>query len=149
MSSCAPGESLTVGEMIRRTGVAASALQFTEGLGLITPDRMAGDQRRYVREMRRPISLITVPRGLGTPRSDAQPTFADVPLSETPCHADLQQVSRRWKRELEKRREGIERLEREPTGRIGCGCLAMKACGLLNPDEALGTQGAGPRRLGA
>jgi hypothetical protein len=24
----------------------------------------------------------------------------------------------------------------------------MKACGLLNPDDALGDDGAGPRRLG-
>lgn len=48
---------------------------------------------------------------------------------------------------LEERRLSIERLERELTGCIGCGCLSMKACALLNPDNALGNAGAGARRL--
>jgi len=76
-----------------------------------------------------------------------QGAFADVPLTETPTHEDWQRASRRWKRALEKRREGIERLERELTGCIGCGCLSMRACGLLNHDDALSSQGAGPQRL--
>ncbi|WP_312169866.1 redox-sensitive transcriptional activator SoxR [Microbacterium sp.] len=143
----APDEPLTIGEMSRRTGVAPSALHFYEGLGLITSTRTAGNQRRYARHMLRRVSLITVAKRLGIPLSDVQAAFADVPLTETPSHADWQRASRRWKRELEKRREGIERLERELTGCIGCGCLSMKACGLLNPDDALGTQGAGPQRL--
>ncbi|MGO3507518.1 MAG: redox-sensitive transcriptional activator SoxR, partial [Brachybacterium tyrofermentans] len=41
----------------------------------------------------------------------------------------------------------IERLENELTGCIGCGCLSLKACALLNPDDALASTGAGPRRL--
>ncbi|HEY9307342.1 MAG TPA: redox-sensitive transcriptional activator SoxR, partial [Microbacterium sp.] len=45
------------------------------------------------------------------------------------------------------RRLGIEQLERELTGCIGCGCLSMKACRLLNPDDELGEHGAGPQRL--
>ena len=142
-----PDEPLTIGEMSRRTGVAPSALHFYEGLGLIASTRTAGNQRRYARHMLRRVSLITVAKRLGIPLSDVQDAFADVPLTQTPSHEDWQRASRRWKRELEKRREGIERLERELTGCIGCGCLSMKACGLLNPDDALGSQGAGPRRL--
>jgi MerR family redox-sensitive transcriptional activator SoxR len=140
-------EPLTIGEMTRRTGVAASALHFYESLGLIASTRTAGNQRRYPRHMLRRVSLISVAKRLGIPLADVQTAFADVPLTETPTHDDWQRASRRWKRELEKRREGIERLERELTGCIGCGCLAMKACGLLNPDDELSSQGAGPQRL--
>ncbi|MFJ2551389.1 redox-sensitive transcriptional activator SoxR [Microbacterium sp. NPDC087591] len=140
-------EPLTIGEMTRRTGVAASALHFYEKLGLIASTRTPGNQRRYPRHMLRRVSLITVAKRLGIPLADVQSAFADVPLTETPTHADWQRASRRWKRELEKRREGIERLERELTGCIGCGCLSMKACGLLNPDDTLGAQGVGPLRL--
>lgn len=143
----APDEPLTIGEMTRRTGVAASALHFYESLGLIASTRTPGNQRRYARHMLRRVSLITVAKRLGIPLADVQGAFADVPLNETPSHADWQRASRRWKRELEKRREGIERLERELTGCIGCGCLSMKACGLLNPDDALASRGAGPQRL--
>jgi MerR family redox-sensitive transcriptional activator SoxR len=143
----APGELLTVGEMTTRTGVAASALRFYEELGLIAAERTVGNQRRYARHMLRRVSLITVAKRLGIPLADVQATFDDVPLDRPPSHADWQRASRRWKRLLEERRQGIERLERELTGCIGCGCLSMKACGLLNPDDALGDRGAGPRRV--
>ncbi|OUE32076.1 Redox-sensitive transcriptional activator SoxR [Clavibacter michiganensis] len=143
----APDELLTVGEMTRRTGVAASALRFYEDLGLIAAERTAGNQRRYARHMLRRVSLITVAKRLGIPLADVQAAFDDVPLDRPPSHADWQRASRRWKRLLEERRQGIERLERELTGCIGCGCLSMRACGLLNPDDALGDRGAGPRRV--
>ncbi|MGW8482349.1 redox-sensitive transcriptional activator SoxR [Microbacterium sp. NPDC055903] len=144
----AADDLLTIGEMSRRTGVAASALHFYEQLGLIASSRTPGNQRRYARHMLRRVSLITVAKRLGIPLGDVQEAFADVPLTRTPSHAEWQRASRRWKRDLERRREGIERLERELTGCIGCGCLSMKACGLLNPDDALGASGTGPRRLG-
>lgn len=143
----APDELLTVGEMSRRTGVAPSALRFYEDLGLIASHRTGGNQRRYARHMLRRVSLIVVAKRLGIPLSDVQSAFESVPLDTTPSHDDWQRASRRWKRRLEERRLGIERLERELTGCIGCGCLSMKACGLLNPDDALGDSGAGPRRL--
>jgi MerR family redox-sensitive transcriptional activator SoxR len=134
--------------MSRRTGVAPSALRFYEDLGLIASARTGGNQRRYPRHMLRRVSLISVAKRLGIPLSDVQAVFETVPLDATPSHADWQRASRRWKAQLEKRRRGIERLERELTGCIGCGCLSMKACGLLNPDDELGDDGAGPRRLG-
>lgn len=83
MSPHAPDEPLTIGEMTRRTGVAASALHFYEGLGLIASTRTPGNQRRYARHMLRRVSLITVAKRLGIPLSDVQTAFADVPLTET------------------------------------------------------------------
>lgn len=143
----APDELMTIGEMSRRTGVAASALRFYEDLGLIASLRSDGNQRRYPRHMLRRISLISVAKRLGIPLTDVQAVFAHVPLDTTPSHEDWQRASRRWKKQLEERRLAIERLERELTGCIGCGCLSMKACGLLNPDDALGESGVGAQRL--
>jgi MerR family redox-sensitive transcriptional activator SoxR len=97
--------------------------------------------------MLRSVSLVTVAKRLGIPLSDVQAALADVPLDRTPTHEEWQRASRQWKRELEARRLGIEKLERELTGCIGCGCLSMKACSLLNPDDALSEAGSGPRRL--
>jgi MerR family transcriptional regulator, redox-sensitive transcriptional activator SoxR len=145
----APDELLSVGEMSRRTGVTPSALRFYEELGLIASERTGGNQRRYPRHMLRRVSLISVAKRLGIPLSDVQAVFETVPLDVTPSHADWQRASRQWKAQLEDRRHGIERLERELTGCIGCGCLSMRACGLLNPDDELGDDGAGPRRLGS
>ena len=70
--------------------------------------------------------------------------FVDLPTDRAPAHKDWQRVSRRWKKQLEERRRVIESLERELTG---CGCLSMKACLLLNPDDTLRDRGLGPVRL--
>ncbi len=142
-----PDELLTIGEMSRRTGVAVSALRFYESLGLIAAVRTVGNQRRFARHMLRRVSLIAVAKNLGVPLANVQEALASVPLDTTPSHADWQRASRAWKRQLEERRRGLERLEHELTGCIGCGCLSMKACALLNPGDALAATGPGPRRL--
>ena len=142
-----PDDLLTIGEMGRRTGVAASALRYYEDLGLVGSVRTGGNQRRYPRHMLRRVSLISVAKRLGMPLSDVKEAFGEVPMESTPSHADWQRASRRWKKKLEERRRAIERLEHELTGCIGCGCLSLKACALLNPDDALAATGAGPRRL--
>lgn len=143
----APEQLLSVGEVSRRTGVAVSALHYYERLGLIASTRTSGNQRRYRRHMIRRITLITVGKRLGVPLSDVQDSLRSVPLDSTPSHADWQRASREWKKGLEARRRAIEQLEHELTGCIGCGCLSMKACWLLNPEDALGDEGAGARRL--
>lgn len=142
-----PDELMTVGEMSKRTGVTVSALHYYERMGLVASFRTAGNQRRFPRHMLRRVALVSVAKRLGIPLSDLQDAFADVPLTGTPSHEDWQRASRRWKRVLEQRRQGIERLEQELTGCIGCGCLSMKACTLLNPDDELGDTGTGARRV--
>ncbi|WP_049562300.1 redox-sensitive transcriptional activator SoxR [Nonomuraea sp. SBT364] len=142
-----PDDRLTIGEIIRRTGVSASALHFYERKGLIFSERGTGNQRIFSRHMLRRISLIIVAKRLGIPLSDVAEVFATLPTDRAPAHEDWQRVSRMWKRQLEERRRAIESLEHELTGCIGCGCLSMRACLLLNPDDALRGSGPGPVRL--
>ncbi|WP_416375691.1 redox-sensitive transcriptional activator SoxR [Neomicrococcus lactis] len=133
--------------MSQRTGTAVSALHYYERLGLIASERTAGNQRRYRRYMIRRVALISVAKRLGIPLEDVKDAFSEVPLTESPSQADWDKASRRWKTTLEQRRRGIEKLEQELTGCIGCGCLSMKACALLNPGDQLGAGGAGARRI--
>ncbi|GAB3652027.1 redox-sensitive transcriptional activator SoxR [Glycomyces tarimensis] len=142
-----PHDELTIGEVSRRTGVSVSALHFYERRGLIASRRNGANQRRYPRHMLRRISLLIVAKRLGIPLDDVGQVFTALPLDRAPTHEEWQQVSRTWKHRLEERRRAIERLEHELTGCIGCGCLSMKACLLLNPDDALQGQGPGPVRL--
>lgn len=143
-----PKDLLTVGEVAARTGVAPSALRFYEAEGLITAERSGGNQRLYRRHMLRRISLILAARRLGIPLADVADIFTTLPADEAPSHRDWMRVSRVWKRELEDRRRYIMNLERQLTACIGCGCLSMRSCDLLNPDDRLGTRGQGPVRLG-
>ncbi|MFI6711267.1 redox-sensitive transcriptional activator SoxR [Nonomuraea sp. NPDC050478] len=142
-----PEDHLTIGDIVRRTGVPASALHFYERKGLIFSERDGGNQRIFSRHMLRRISLIIVAKRLHIPLSDVAEIFATLPTDRAPAHQDWQRVSRAWKKQLEERRRAIEQLEHELTGCIGCGCLSMKACLLLNPDDALRDHGPGPVRL--
>ncbi|GLW54486.1 redox-sensitive transcriptional activator SoxR [Kitasatospora phosalacinea] len=138
---------LPIGEVSARTGTAVSALRFYEELGLIASGRDGRGHRRYARHMLRRIALVSVAKRIGIPLQDLREAFADVPLDRPPSHQEWQRASRGWKRRLEERRRTIERLEAELTGCIGCGCLSMKACALLNPGDSLAEDGSGPRRL--
>ena len=142
-----PDDHLTIGEVVRRTGVPASALHFYERKGLIFSERGSANQRIFSRHMLRRISLIIVAKRLDIPLSHVAEVFATLPTDRSPTHKDWQRVSRMWKRQLEERRRAIELLEQELTGCIGCGCLSMKACLLLNPDDVFGGRGPGPVRL--
>lgn len=142
-----PTEPLTIGEVIRRTGVSASALRFYEGKGLIFSARNSANRRLYPRHMLRRISLLIIAKRLGIPLADVGEVFHGLPTDHAPTHQDWQRVSRLWKRQLEERLRQIQDLEHELTGCIGCGCLSMKACLLLNPDDTLSAQGPGPVRI--
>jgi MerR family redox-sensitive transcriptional activator SoxR len=142
-----PDDLLSIGEMSRRTGVAVSALRYYESLGLIVSVRTEGNQRRFARHLMRRVSLNSVARNHGVSLESVQDVFDTVPLDRTPSHEDWQRASRAWKKQLEERRHRLERLEHELTGCIGCGCLSMKACPVLNPGDALASTGAGARRL--
>ncbi len=138
---------LSVGEVSRRTGVPVSALHFYERQGLIAASRTAGNQRRYPRHMLRRISLVLVAKRLGIPLSEVAEVFRTLPMDHEPSHEDWQRLSRAWRVRLEERRRALVRLEKELMGCIGCGCLSMRSCELLNPDDVLGAAGRGPVRL--
>ena len=53
-------ELLTIGEVARRSGVAASALRYYEDRGLITSERTGAAHRRYPRAVK--IKMSNYPR---------------------------------------------------------------------------------------
>lgn len=142
-----PRDLLPVGEVSRRTGVPITALHYYEREGLITSQRSAGNQRRYARHMLRLISLIQVAKRLGVPLGEVKQVFAALPAGKMPNRHDWEQISRRWDARLAAREQEIRDLRRELAGCIGCGCLSLGACRLLNAQDSLAEQGPGPRRL--
>ncbi|BDZ52049.1 hypothetical protein GCM10025867_42900 [Frondihabitans sucicola] len=48
---------------------------------------------------------------------------------------------------MESRIETLTRMRDQLSDCIGCGCLSLGTCSLLNPDDELGTDGTGPRRV--
>ncbi|MGC2941224.1 redox-sensitive transcriptional activator SoxR [Brevibacterium sp. FAM 24638] len=142
-----PTDLLSVGDVAARTGVAVSALHFYERQGLIVSERTAGGQRRYARHVLRRISVIQVAKRMGIPLAEVAEVFDDLPDDRMPGKTDWRRISERWRGKLEARRREIERMESELVECIGCGCVSLRSCRVLNPDDELGSSGSGPRLL--
>ncbi|MBW4720323.1 redox-sensitive transcriptional activator SoxR [Saccharothrix obliqua] len=145
--SRAPTDLLTIGELARRAGVATSAVRFYEAQGLITSVRTAGNQRRYPRHVLRRLSLVLFAKRLGIPLAEVAEVFAGLPDDRMPGKRDWDRIANRWREHLEARRREVEQLQRELTGCIGCGCLSLRRCYVLNPGDSLSEHGAGPQLL--
>ncbi|MEJ3742457.1 redox-sensitive transcriptional activator SoxR [Actinomycetes bacterium KLBMP 9797] len=139
--------TLTIGELSRRSGVAASALRYYERLGLIRADRTGGNQRRYDRAELRRVAFIRIAQRVGVSLDEIKDALATLPESRTPTKADWARLSARWHAKLEERIAFLAKLRDDLTGCIGCGCLSLRRCSLYNPDDALSAEGPGSRLL--
>lgn len=138
---------LTIGELAERSGVPASALRFYERQGLIRSRRTPGNQRRYPRETLRHIAFIRASHHLGVPLAFIGEVLALLPDGVAPTHEFWVRASECWSAELNARIARLEQMRDRFTECIGCGCLSFEQCALVNPNDKLGQEGSGPRRL--
>lgn len=139
---------LSVGEVARRSGVAVSALHFYERKGLIHSQRTAGNQRRFQSDVLRRLALIQAAQRVGMPLQAVAERLAELPEGRTPTKADWAKMSARWRKELDERIATLQFMRDQLSDCIGCGCLSLRRCGLLNPQDVLGQRGEGPQRVG-
>ena len=133
--------------MATRSGVAPSALRFYEREGLIASTRTDGNQRRYERATLRRIAFIQAGRAAGIPLAEVNAALARLPANRTPSRRDWERLSNRWRADLDERIATLEALRNRLTTCIGCGCLSIDKCELLNPDDEAAVQGPGPHFL--
>lgn len=137
---------LTIGEVAKRSGVAASALRFYEERGLIRSIREGRSKRRYMRGVLRRVAFIVFAQRIGLSLDDIAHELGRLPPDRAPSVADWQRISRTWDRVLAERIAELERLKTGLGECIGCGCLSLDRCQLANPADRLGRTGSGPRR---
>jgi MerR family redox-sensitive transcriptional activator SoxR len=138
---------LTIGEVAERSGVAASALRFYERRGLIAAARSDGNQRRYDRSVLRRIAFIQAGRAAGITLAEIGTALDGLPTQRTPSRRDWERLSKRWRDDLEARIETLQALRDRLSTCIGCGCLSIDRCDLLNPDDEAAARGAGAHYL--
>ncbi|MEU9451995.1 redox-sensitive transcriptional activator SoxR [Streptomyces sp. NPDC048277] len=134
---------LTVGELARRSGVPASTVRFYEREGLIHSRRTGGNQRRYARDTLRRIAFVRASQRLGIKLADIRDALSVLPRGRTPTQEDWALVSGRWHGELTLRIELLLKLRDKLIDCIGCGCLSLEGCALVNPCDVLGDTGPG------
>ncbi|MBC7300747.1 MAG: redox-sensitive transcriptional activator SoxR [Nocardia sp.] len=140
-------KELTPGQLSDRSGVAVSALHFYEREGLITSRRTSGNQRRYSRETLRRVAFIRISQRVGIPLSEIRSALDRLPEGRTPTRRDWENVSTTWREDLDDRITQLVRLRDNLTGCIGCGCLSLGSCKLVNEHDRLGAEGPGARVL--
>ena len=138
---------LSIGEVSRRSGVAASALRFYEDAGLLHSQRAPGGARHFPRAALRRIAVIQAAKAIGMPLADLKQAMDALPNQRTPTKADWARLSQTWRARLDERIEELQRLRDGLTSCIGCGCLSLRTCALFNPHDELAAQGPGARRL--
>ncbi len=136
---------LTIGALSDRTGVAPSALRFYEAEGLIHSSRSDGGQRRYARETIRRVSFVRVAKEVGLSLDEIRQALATLPDSRTPNRKDWERLSAAWRPRIDHQIRVLERLRDRLSGCIGCGCLSLQACRMLNAGDEAAARGPGPR----
>ena len=136
---------LTINQVARRSGVAASALRYYEQRGLLASERAGSGHRRYPRAALRRVAFIVFAQRLGLSLDEIGSELAKLPVDRVPARADWKTLSGRWSRRIDERIAELQRLKEGLTECIGCGCLSIDRCRLANPGDRAGGKGAGPR----
>jgi MerR family redox-sensitive transcriptional activator SoxR len=136
---------LTIGEVAKRSGVAASALRFYEDKGLIASERAGSGHRRYQRPVLRRIAFIVFAQRIGLTLSEIGEELAKLPPERAPNRRDWSRLSSKWSSRIDQRISELERLRAGLTECIGCGCLSLDRCALSNPGDRASRLGPGPR----
>jgi len=138
-------ESLTIGEVAGRSGVATSALRFYEERGLIRSERTSAGHRRYPRSVIRRVAFVVFAQRVGLTLDEVAGELAKLPENRVPRRSDWAKLSSSWTARIDERIAELERLRAGLDQCIGCGCLSLDRCKLANPDDRAGRGGTGPR----
>jgi MerR family redox-sensitive transcriptional activator SoxR len=136
-------ETITIGELAARSGTSTSALRFYESKGLIASDRTDGNQRRYHRATLRRIATIRAAQAVGLSLEEIATALSTLPGNRTASRADWERLSKNWRKRLELQIQRLEVLRDTLTGCIGCGCLSLGTCQLVNYGDRQAANGPG------
>ena len=139
-------ELMTITEVSKRSGVAASALRFYEEKDLITSERAGSGHRRYPRPVLRRIAFIVFAQKVGLTLGEIGDELEKLPADRAPTGKDWSRLSSKWSSRIDERIAELERLRSGLTECIGCGCLSLSKCKLSNPGDELASRGPGPRK---
>lgn len=138
-------KQLSVGKLAGRTGVATSALRFYEERGLIHSERNVSGHRRYARAVARRVAFIVFAQRVGLTLEEIRGELDKLPTDRVPGSEDWARLTQTWSIRIDERIEELQRLKGGLTDCIGCGCLSLERCAVLNPGDHVASHGSGPR----
>ena len=136
---------ISISEVARRSGVASSALRFYEERGLIESERNPAGHRRYNRATARRVAFVQFAQRIGLSLEEIRAELDLLPRDHVAAREDWDRLTTHWRERIEARIRELERLKEGLTNCIGCGCLSLDRCQVMNPDDSAATLGSGPR----
>ncbi|CAB4994475.1 MAG: redox-sensitive transcriptional activator SoxR [Actinobacteria bacterium] len=140
-------DQIPIGQVAERSGIPISAIHFYEREGMISSTRSSGNHRQFSRDVLRRLAFIRASQRVGIPLMNIKEALDELPLKRTPKEADWEKVGKQWHKILSAQIEYMERVRDDLRTCIGCGCLSFQRCQLVNQNDAMASEGAGPRRL--
>lgn len=136
-----PASLLTIGEVARVTGKAASSIRYYEQIGLIpAPARVSG-RRRYPRAVLRALAVIDTAQRAGLTLDEIGLLLVASP-GDPAATERLRQVAVRKLPEVRALIERAELVSRWLEAAAGCTCLSLDDCPLFDEPSRLPAQGA-------
>ena len=96
-------ESLTIGQVSARSGIAPSALRYYEQQGLVETTRTPGGARRYPRSVLRRLAFVRAAQNVGLSLTEIRVALETLPEGRPPTARDWARLSRGWRDRLERR----------------------------------------------
>jgi MerR family redox-sensitive transcriptional activator SoxR len=88
---------------------------------------------------------VRVAQQVGLSLDEIREALSSLPDNRTPTEKDWQQLSTSWQPRIDAQIRVLERLRDRLSACIGCGCLSLKVCRIVNHDDVAAARGPGPR----
>ena len=89
-------ETLTIGQVSARSGVAPSALRYYEQQGLLDTTRTSGGARRYHRSVLRRLAFVRAAQNVGLSLAEIKAALGTLPPGRPPTVKDWARLSNGW-----------------------------------------------------
>jgi MerR family redox-sensitive transcriptional activator SoxR len=136
---------MSIGDLSCRSGVATSTLRFYEDRGLLSAERTSAGHRRYPYAALRRVAFIVFAQRVGLTLEEIRVELDKLPADRAPAREDWSRLAQGWGARIDQRIAELERLKRGLTDCIGCGCLSLDRCAMINPEDRVAANGPGPR----
>jgi MerR family transcriptional regulator, redox-sensitive transcriptional activator SoxR len=133
-------ETLTIGQLAQRVGIATSAIRFYERTGVLPqPDRVSG-QRRYGPEAVRRLQVLEVAKRAGFSLTEAKLLLQSADAG-TPAFEAVRRLAERKLPDIEALIARAEQMREWMRAATDCTCTTLDVCALFD------TPGAPARRV--
>lgn len=118
------GARLTIGEVARQAGVAATTLRYYEQIGLVPPPGRLGGQRRYDDSVLARLEVIRLCKSAGFALEEIQLLFAD----DAPGRPTSRALAEAKLAEIDAQMESLARARAVIEWGMRCTCPSIDSC---------------------